>query len=125
MCKGSTADSDSVCLGSNPSSAAIFILKGNEEIMNFVYYLSLGFIIILLAFKVNSLENENRGLKVTVFKLKKQLGLNISSEFLSPEIEKQILDLLSQGNKIGAIKVLKQEKNMSLKDAKAFIDSLK
>lgn len=93
--------------------------------MNFIYYLSLGLIIILLAFKVNSLENENRGLKITVFKLKKQLGLNVSSEFISPEIEKQILDLLSQGNKIGAIKVLKQEKNMSLKDAKAFIDSLK
>lgn len=92
--------------------------------MSFVYYLSLGFIIILLAFKVNRLENENRGLKITVFKLKKQLGLNVSSEFLSPEIEKQILDLLSQGNKIGAIKLLRQEKNMSLKDAKSFIDNL-
>lgn len=32
LCNGSTADSDSVCLGSNPSAAAIFVVKKANKV---------------------------------------------------------------------------------------------
>ena len=38
LCKGSTADSDSVCLGSNPSSAA----KEKQTILGWSVFLSFG-----------------------------------------------------------------------------------
>ena len=37
LCKGSTADSDSVCLGSNPSSAAIEKDKFRQELVFFSF----------------------------------------------------------------------------------------
>ena len=38
LCNGSTADSDSVCEGSNPSSAANIITSVATEVVIFIFY---------------------------------------------------------------------------------------
>lgn len=43
---------------------------------------------------------------------------------ISSEVKKQITDLIFEGRKIQAIKLLRMESGLDLKDAKGFVDAL-
>ena len=91
--------------------------------MNLYYLLEIAIAIILLTSvfqTIRKLSLENKDLKNRLKYLCEQFDI----DYVSPEIKKQLLDLVKKGDKINAIKLLREEKSMSLKDAKSFVDNL-
>ena len=96
--------------------------------MNLYYLLEIAIAIIFLTSvfqTIRKLSLENKDLKNRLKYLCEKTGNEqFDIDYVSPEIKKQLLDLVKKGDKINAIKLLREEKSMSLKDAKSFVDNL-
>lgn len=51
-------------------------------------------------------------------------SINPGSSELSPELEQRLRQLLAEGNKIKAIKELREAAHLSLRDAKDYVDAM-
>ena len=91
------------------------------------YFLSSTIVVIILIFIFQNrrLSLENKNLKKKLKYLCEKTGNEqFDIDYVSPELKKQLLDLVKKGDKINAIKLLREEKSMSLKEAKTFVDNL-
>ncbi|MGZ0041116.1 hypothetical protein [Paenibacillus ottowii] len=93
---------------------------------------------VILLFKVYRLQSQLHDLKSDVERLENRSGLTgtpISNTITSPaphilgteaseEINERLLLLIREGNKIKAIKELRTAKDLSLRDAKDYVDHL-
>ncbi|WNS45137.1 ribosomal protein L7/L12 [Paenibacillus sp. MMS20-IR301] len=50
--------------------------------------------------------------------------LNVHNLEIAPDLERRLYLLLAEGKKIQAVKVMREARNLSLRDAKEFVDKL-
>ncbi|MEO2203237.1 ribosomal protein L7/L12 [Paenibacillus pabuli] len=110
------------------------------EINTIIFIVFLLLIVILLA-RVTSLQSQLNELKRDVERLengasitpRSPLNYSVSPSSLSPssgpqtelsELDHELILMIEQGNKIKAIKKLREATNLSLKDAKDYVDAL-
>ncbi len=137
LCNGSTADSDSVCLGSNPSAAAInffavyrllslFYLE--VDCLNlyeiFIFLMPVWYVVYYCANHSN-LRKQNIKLKMKLTDLALKTRNDIYAVYTGSDEDKaKIRVLKNQKNKIAAIRLLKENYRMNLFEAETYVDYL-
>lgn len=71
---------------------------------------------------ISSFEKKLNKIEMKMDKIAEKLGVN--EETLSDEVQKEIEELVKQGNLVRAIKIYRMETGVGLKEAKEYIDDL-
>ncbi|MBU5487326.1 hypothetical protein KQI77_04005 [Clostridium sp. MSJ-8] len=71
---------------------------------------------------ISSFEKKLNKIEMKMDKIAEKLGIN--EETLSDEVQKEIEELVKQGNLVRAIKIYRMETGVGLKEAKEYIDDL-
>ncbi|MEW4428247.1 ribosomal protein L7/L12 [Paenibacillus pabuli] len=112
--------------------------------INTIFLIVLLLLIVILLTRVISLQSQLNELKRDVERIENDAGITkrtpsssfnypVSSSTLSSssdqqtelsELDQELILMIQQGNKIKAIKKLREARNLSLKDAKDYVDTL-
>lgn len=81
-----------------------------------------GCLFVCLYTVISSFEKKLNKIEMKMDKIAEKLGIN--EETLSDEVQKEIEELVKQGNLVRAIKIYRLETGVGLKEAKEYIDEL-
>jgi|BioPla2DNA2_1021312.scaffolds.fasta_scaffold201772_1 ribosomal protein L7/L12 len=79
------------------------------------------FTLIILSSIISQLRNDIMRMKLTLDKIAKQVGI---PDIVTKDVKDELITLISEGNKIKAIKRYRMVTGLGLKEAKEYVDQL-
>lgn len=79
------------------------------------------FTLIILLSIISQLRNDIMRMKLTLDKIAKQVGI---PDIVTKDVKDELISLISEGNKIKAIKRCRMVTGLGLKEAKEYVDQL-